>query len=88
MWSFLENKARIKIDRFKQLPALHSAVKEGNISDVRIYLHRGCDINEQDVYGKTPLHYTYEKNNIEILNILLQCPRIKRSIKDNDGHIA
>ncbi|WP_341787061.1 ankyrin repeat domain-containing protein [Rickettsia endosymbiont of Cantharis rufa] len=57
MWNileFLENKATIKIEKFKQLPPLHAAASEGNISDVRIYLHRKCDVNKQDINGKTP----------------------------------
>ncbi|WP_269479131.1 hypothetical protein [Rickettsia montanensis] len=28
--SFFENKARIKIERFKQLPSLHYAYEKGN----------------------------------------------------------
>lgn len=61
MWQFFENKARIKIDEFKQLPPLHKAVLESNISNLRIYLHRKCDVNEHDIYGKTALHYAYAK---------------------------
>jgi|GEM_PF-4003563 len=76
MWNFFENffenQSRVKIGRFKQLPPLHSAVKEGNISDVRIYLHKKCDVNKQDYYGKTPLHYAYETGNKEIIEILEQ----------------
>lgn len=49
MWKFFENKARIKIDEFKQLPPLHKAVLESNISNLRIYLHRKCDVNEHDI---------------------------------------
>ncbi|HJD64880.1 MAG TPA: ankyrin repeat domain-containing protein [Rickettsia endosymbiont of Diachasma alloeum] len=86
MWKFFENKARIKIDEFKQLPPLHKAVLESNISNLRIYLHRKCDVNEQDIYGKTALHYAYAKKNLDIIKILLKCPGIKICIKDNDGY--
>ncbi|HJD56230.1 MAG TPA: ankyrin repeat domain-containing protein [Rickettsia endosymbiont of Pyrocoelia pectoralis] len=68
--SFFENKARIQIDRFKQLPPLHSAVKEGNVSEVMICLYRGHNINEKDVYGKIPLDYV--NGNEMILEILCQ----------------
>lgn len=34
MWDFFENKARIKIDKFKQLPPLHKAVLDGNVSNI------------------------------------------------------
>ncbi|ABV79519.1 ankyrin repeat domain-containing protein [Rickettsia bellii] len=86
MWDFFENKARIKMDKIKQLPPLHKAVLENNISNVRIHLHRKCDVNEQDIYGKTALHYAYTKRNIDIIKILLKCPGIKICIKDNDDY--
>lgn len=86
MWKILEKKARIKVDRFKQLPPLHKAVWEENISNVRIYLHKKHDVNEQDIYGNTPLHYACKSNNKEIIAILLQCLDIKLHIKDNDGN--
>ncbi|HJD59946.1 MAG TPA: ankyrin repeat domain-containing protein [Rickettsia endosymbiont of Omalisus fontisbellaquei] len=84
---FLENKATIKIEKFKQLPPLHAAASEGNISDVRIYLHRKCDVNKQDINGKTPLHHAYEKGNKEIIEVLLQYHDIDTNIQDNKGHI-
>ncbi|ABE04438.1 hypothetical protein A3306_03850 [Rickettsia bellii] len=59
---------------------------ENNISNVRIHLHRKCDVNEQDIYGKTALHYAYTKRNIDIIKILLKCPGIKICIKDNDDY--
>ncbi|KJW02171.1 ankyrin repeat family protein [Rickettsia endosymbiont of Ixodes pacificus] len=85
--NFFENKARIKIERFKQLPPLHAATAEGNISDVRIYLHRKCDVNKQDINGKTPLHHAYEKVNKEVIQILLQSHGIDKNIQDNKNYI-
>lgn len=32
MWDFFENKARIKMDKIKQLPPLHKAVLEDNMA--------------------------------------------------------
>ena len=69
---FFENKAIIKIERFKQLPPLHAAAAEGNISDVRIYLHRKCDVNKQDINGNIPL---------------LQSHGIDKNIQDNKNYI-
>lgn len=68
--NFFENKARTQIDRVKQLPPLHSAVKEGNASDVMICLYRGHYIYEEDIYGKIPLDYV--NGNEMILEILCQ----------------
>ncbi|BBJ32182.1 hypothetical protein RAS_12910 [Rickettsia asiatica] len=84
---FFENKARIKIERFKQLPPLHAAAAEGSISDVRIYLHRKCDVNKQDINGNTPLHHAYEKGNKEVIKILLQSHGIDKNIQDNKNYI-
>ncbi|XVN40316.1 MAG: ankyrin repeat domain-containing protein [Rickettsia endosymbiont of Argas persicus] len=76
MWKFLEvffeKQTRIKIDKFKQLPSLHSAVKEGNISDVRICLHRKCDLYEKDSYGNNAWYYAFKTDNKEIIEILEQ----------------
>ncbi|MCZ6910532.1 MAG: ankyrin repeat domain-containing protein, partial [Rickettsia endosymbiont of Ixodes persulcatus] len=66
---------------------LHAAVEEDNISNVRIYLHRKCDVNEQDINGKTALHHAYEKGNKEIIKILLQYHGIDKNIQDNNGYI-
>ena len=59
----------------RQIPFLHYIIRERicERDDQFIYLlnQTGIDINEQDRYGATPLHYATKNNDIETIKLLI-----------------
>ena len=59
----------------RQIPTLHYLIRERFDIDknqfVDLINKTGIDINEQDRYGATPLHYATKNNDIEIVKLLM-----------------
>ena len=51
---------------------LYQATLNGNENRVRYLLERGADPNQQDEYGRTPVHAASEKSHLRILQLLLK----------------
>ncbi len=62
-------------DNERQIPLLHYIIRErfdiDNDQFVDLLNKTGIDINEQDQYGATPLHYAAKNNNIEAIKLLM-----------------
>jgi ankyrin repeat protein len=50
---------------------LHRAVLENKIDIIYFLLKHGANINQFDKYGKTPLFYAIETNNLSLIKLLL-----------------
>ncbi|MFY9589762.1 ankyrin repeat domain-containing protein [Rickettsia endosymbiont of Halotydeus destructor] len=82
-----EAKAKIQINRVLELPSLHQAVLNNNISEVRLCLHHKANVNEQDIInGSTALHYAIKNGNVEIISCLLKCQGINLTIKNKQDY--
>jgi Ankyrin repeats (3 copies) len=61
----------------------------GNINQIRTLIRLGANINAQDKYGKTPLHWVVAKdmahNKIDMVLLLLKNGRANINIQDDDG---
>lgn len=44
----------------------------GNAHVVEPILRHGGNVNVQDEYGNTPLHYAYKHNQLELVSLLLR----------------
>jgi len=58
----------------QELPALHQAVKDGDVAKVKALLKAKADPNEKAAGDRTPLHFAVElggDNGLEIAGILL-----------------
>jgi len=53
----------------KQLPKLHRSCKEKRLEDIELTPNT---VYEKDVFGKTPLHYAIENNDVELFLFLLK----------------
>ncbi|XP_069961040.1 26S proteasome non-ATPase regulatory subunit 10-like [Cherax quadricarinatus] len=62
--------------------ALHIAVVKGYDDCVKMLLDAGADVNCQDDAGQTPLYYAVRKNNIDIVQMLLNNSRCDPRNKD------
>nr|XP_042906171.1 uncharacterized protein LOC107456566 isoform X3 [Parasteatoda tepidariorum] len=51
---------------------LISAIKNKNFEWSEFFIRRGDDVNQQDEYGKTPLHWACYVRNFDIVKLLLQ----------------
>ena len=51
--------------------ALMQAIIRGNADEVRSLIYRRCDVNEQDVEKRTPLHLAAFMGNVEITILLI-----------------
>lgn len=52
------------------MPALHVAVKKGNVDIIKILLeNKKLDSNAKDSFGKLPIEYTKDEQIIQLLNL-------------------
>lgn len=58
--------------RMAGLGVLSVAALEGNIEQVMKCLSKGCQVNERDNNGSTPLHHATWYGRVEVVRILLQ----------------
>ncbi|MBP5426773.1 MAG: ankyrin repeat domain-containing protein [Clostridiales bacterium] len=66
----------------KGVTPLHALAAKGTKEMVRLFLDKGVDVNAVDVDEKTPLHYTYLYNNVEVMRELLNAEKLEID-KDN-----
>jgi ankyrin repeat protein len=52
--------------------ALSTAVAAGNVDVIRVLLRNGCDIEEYDLEGQTPLHHACLNGRLEAFQFLVQ----------------
>src|SRR5262245_9547358 len=50
---------------------LHFAAGQGDLATVLKLVHEGCDPNDFDVIGHTPLHYASEHEHFDVVKTLL-----------------
>jgi ankyrin repeat protein len=60
-------------DRKSHRTPLHIAALIGDVVVAQLLLYSGADIDIQDAQRKTALHLAIEENNIEMIEILLNC---------------
>ncbi|GFR15221.1 hypothetical protein TNCT_287101 [Trichonephila clavata] len=63
--SFIQSLPKVKLE------TLHTAAKNGNLSNLIILLENGVDVNSEDYEGRRPIHYAAENGNNAILGTLL-----------------
>ena len=66
-WGPLQEK-----DANKKTPPLHIAIVKGDEEAIAQCLIEGCDINESDNTGATPLHLAIQYNNYQLFSALLE----------------
>lgn len=72
------------INDFNETP-LHWVAKSGTLKNFRVLILYGADINAIDTDGNTPLHWACESGNIEIIEALLNNPKIDLEVENLDG---
>ena len=50
---------------------LHRSVMKNNIKFVEYFIKKGLDVNKQNKYGDTPLHFAFKIGNYDIIHLLL-----------------
>lgn len=66
-WGPLQDK-----DTNKKTPPFHIAIATGDEEAIERCLSEGCDINESDEMGFTPLHLAIKHNNYRLFSLLLK----------------
>lgn len=66
-------------------PDFIDAIKRADIGKIKELIDSGVDVNGKDKQGATPLFYSIEKDNKEIVTILLNNGAIINAIKDASG---
>lgn len=67
VWGPIQDK-----DNSKKTPSLHAAIASGDEEAIERCLKGGCDINESDHTGATPLHLAIKHNNYKLFSMLLE----------------
>ncbi|KAF4517990.1 hypothetical protein B566_EDAN008826, partial [Ephemera danica] len=66
--------------------SLHVACWEGKIEAAEFLVRHDCSVTERDGCGNTVFHYASYKDQIQILDLLLQQHNSLLNIKDKDGN--
>ncbi|XP_057844089.1 uncharacterized protein LOC131053482 isoform X2 [Cryptomeria japonica] len=68
--------------------ALHSASEKGGAHICGLLVGGGASVTAQDKKGMTALHYAFEGEFDEVIDVLLESPRVSESLdlKDNRGY--
>ena len=61
------------------------SINDSDTSTAQLLIEKGADINFTDNNGKTPLHLATCKNNLEVVQQLINLPSIRINTMDNDG---
>lgn len=90
----ISNNADVNIKDFEhEFTPLHYVVNIGNKELVEIILsklkdlNKNLQLNNQDIFGNTPLHYAVMENNQVIFNLLTQFDNINVNLWNIDGRI-
>lgn len=80
----IKNKININVhDNSNELTPLHYCVLLNNIKLSMLLITNGANLNLQDIYGNTVLHYSIIENNYEIFNELLAHGKKNNNININ-----
>jgi hypothetical protein len=89
----LENKAKVNLNRISgkkenknHTTSSHVAAKIGYLPLIQMLVKYGADVNSQDEYGNTPLHYACLYNYKSIIMFLLQC-NVSLFLMNKDGKV-
>lgn len=63
------------------------AAEKGNIEELKYWLSQGTNINQRDVRGMTPLHFSAKEGFIEAVKFLVENNANKYE-KDSEGRTA
>ncbi|XP_070500992.1 nuclear factor NF-kappa-B p110 subunit isoform X2 [Chironomus tepperi] len=67
--------------------ALHLSVNLGYISLIKVLIKFGVDVNETDAFGSSPLHLAVQRNNLAMVQELLDTNKsINMNEFDDNGH--
>ncbi|PKL40671.1 MAG: hypothetical protein CVV44_03445 [Spirochaetae bacterium HGW-Spirochaetae-1] len=66
---------------------LYSAAKRGNLTQVRLLIQRGANVNEHSMRDQTPLHFAAFEGDISIVRVLLESGA-DINARDMDGMTA
>jgi len=69
----------------KDLPKLHKAAYEGDLTKIKQLLKKGSNINEVDKENRTPLHIACSKGKIDVIRTLTSYSKIKLNLTDKEG---
>lgn len=85
-WKPLQDK-----DVHRKNTTFHIAIASGKEKNIYRYLQKGCDINESDDKGATPLHLAIEHSNYKLFSLLLEKGALLKLFAYNRGtplHLA
>lgn len=72
---------RVNVKDTEYYNFINIACSLDNFDMVDLLIKNGCDVNSQDEFGKTSLHYSCENNNLNIVKLLINNKAIIK--KDN-----
>jgi len=85
----LEKKKNININNQEfeyGITALHQALVLNNKNICEQLIKSGANINIADFFGNSPISYAISQNNIEIINYIINLPKINYNIFNLDGN--
>ncbi|CAK58167.1 unnamed protein product (macronuclear) [Paramecium tetraurelia] len=66
----------LEIENSEKMTSLILASYHGNVELFQILINSGAQVNHQDIYGNTSLHYACKFNSKEIVAIILKLPNL------------
>ncbi len=80
----IKHNANYKLKNKNNESIFHVATNIGNVEVVNYCLEKGLDLNEPNVYGKTPFMNAIELNNVENIDLLINNAKPNFNLKDKE----
>ncbi|NLJ34766.1 MAG: ankyrin repeat domain-containing protein [candidate division WS1 bacterium] len=69
----------------KEVVEIHEAARQGNMVELKALLHRGADVNAEDILGWTPLHRAAAEGHTATCALLLDRGKADVNAKSSEG---
>ena len=84
----LSNSHPLDFPKVAKMSLIQMAATNGRPSVIKLLAHRGCNVNDRNEIGETPLHMATKNNKLEAMDVLLKLGANVHAQIDEVGHTS